>query len=91
MLSTLTFGNPCLEGELSNELLLIIIAMFKMGCLLYSAKSNYAPRLEAGNALAAEETGPQHTHCQGGSKGKASTALSEQTLHNLALGVDVVT
>lgn len=27
---TVTFGNPCLEGELSNELLLIIIAMFKM-------------------------------------------------------------
>lgn len=94
MLSTLTFGNPCLEGELSNELLLIIIAMFKMGCLLYSAKSNQAPRLEAGNALAAEEThtaGPQHTHSQGRSEGKASVALSEQTLHNPVLGVDVVT
>lgn len=65
--------------------------MFKMGCLLYSAKPNYAPRLEAGNALAAEETGPQHTHSQGGGKGKASIALSEQTLHSLILGVDAVT
>lgn len=27
---TVTFGNPCLEGELSDELLLIIMAMFKM-------------------------------------------------------------
>lgn len=62
-----------------------------MGCLLYSAKSNYAPRLEARNALAAETTGPQHTHCRGGGKGKASTALSEQTLDNLVLGVVVVT
>lgn len=62
-----------------------------MGCLLYSAESNSAPRLEAGNARAGEETGPQHTHSQGGSKGKASIALSEQTLHNPVLGVDVVT
>lgn len=32
---TLTFGKPCLEGESSSKLLLIIIAVFKLQCLLY--------------------------------------------------------
>lgn len=88
---TVTFGNPCLEGELSNELLLIIIAIFKRQYLLYWAKSNYAPRLETGNTLAVEETAPQQTRSQGRSKGNTSIALSEQTLHNLVQGVNVVT